>query len=117
MNTLENKTTSWESHLVSRASQGEQVAFELLVDLYRPTLHQIALRMLRNHDDANDVVQETFIKAFRAIEKFDALRPIKPWLSRICQNCCVDAVRDRKKVGDSIDNHEYMLTDPKQDLE
>lgn len=103
---------SWEAHLIRQAAAGERVAFELIADQYRTSLYSLAIRMLRNSDDANDVVQETFVKAFRAIKDFDATRPIKPWLCRICANCCVDAVRHRKREGDSIDNYEYMLVDP-----
>ncbi len=87
------------------------MAFELLSDIYRPVLLSLALRMLRNADDANDAVQETFLKAFRAIREFDPERPLKPWLCRICANCCVDAVRARRRDGDSLDQHEYMLQD------
>ena len=105
------RVLSWESHLVQRAAEGESVAFELLMDLYRPMLQSLALRMLRNSDDANDAVQETLVKAFRAIKEFDPERPIKPWLCRICSNCCVDAVRSRKREGDSLEQHEYMLED------
>lgn len=105
------RVLSWESHLVVRASQGDQIAFELLSDLYRPTLMSLAMRMLRNSDDANDVVQDTLVKAFRAIKDFDCDRPLKPWLCRICTNCCVDAVRSRRREGDSLDQHEYMLAD------
>ena len=68
------------------------------------------MRMLRNADDVNDVVQETLVKAFRAIKDFDPARPMRPWLCRICTNCCVDAVRDRRRDGDSLDAHEYALT-------
>jgi RNA polymerase sigma-70 factor, ECF subfamily len=117
---VKNKTAkvlSWESHLVRRAAQGERVAFELLADLYRPTLFSLALRMLRNQDDAKDAVQEALVKAFRAIGDFDTARPIRPWLCRICTNCCVDAVRNRRHTGDSLDQHEYMLQDGAESLE
>jgi RNA polymerase sigma-70 factor (ECF subfamily) len=103
---------SWETHLVQRATAGEDVAFELLADLYRPTLTHLALRLLRNSDDANDAVQETFIKALRALKDFDHERPIKPWLCRICVNCCVDVARNRKHVGASLDQYDYNLQDP-----
>jgi RNA polymerase sigma-70 factor (ECF subfamily) len=103
---------SWESHLVQRATAGETVAFELLADLYRPTLTHVALRLLRNADDAGDAVQETFVKALRALKDFDAERPIKPWLCRICVNCCVDISRNRRHDGGSLDQHEYNLQDP-----
>jgi RNA polymerase sigma-70 factor, ECF subfamily len=105
---------TWESHLVTRAAAGDEVAFSLLADTYRPVLMSLAMRMLRNADDANDAVQEALVKAFRAIRAFDPQRPLKPWLCRICQNCCVDAVRHRQKGGDSLDQHEYMLADDQE---
>lgn len=111
MKTLSSRVLSWEAHLIHRASAGEAVAFELLADLHRPTLVNLALRMLRNSDDAHDAVQETLVKAYRALKDFDPERPIRPWLCRICANCCVDAVRHRRRSGDSLDQHEYMLED------
>ena len=117
MITKSAKVVSWESHLVRRAALGETVAFELLADLYRPTLFSLALRMLRNSDDAKDAVQETLLKAFRAIGDFDASRPIRPWLCRICTNCCVDLVRNRRRDGDPLEQHEYMLQDGEESLD
>jgi RNA polymerase sigma-70 factor (ECF subfamily) len=105
------RVLTWESHLIVRAADGDEVAFELLSDLYRPILTSLAMRMLRNTDDAYDAVQETLVKAYRAIKDFDPERPLKPWLCRICANCCVDAVRSRRREGDSLDQHEYMLAD------
>lgn len=116
MKTKSNRILTWEAHLVHKASTGEVVAFDLLTDLYRPVLQNLAYRMLRNTDDAKDAVQETFVKAFRAIKDFDPQRPIKPWLCRICSNCCVDAVRNRKESS-QLELHEYMLEDPSVNLE
>ena len=106
-----NRFLSWESHLIVRASEGDQIAFEIISDMYRPVLTSLALRMLRNSDDSNDAVQETLVKAYRALKDFDPERPLKPWLCRICSNCCVDAVRTRRREGDSLEGHEYMLSD------
>lgn len=106
---------SWESQLIRRATAGEVAAFEQLAERHRSALRSLALRMLRNSDDANDVVQDTLVKAFRAIKEFDPTRPIRPWLCRICTNCCVDAVRQRKRDGDSLDAHEYILVDESQE--
>ncbi len=97
---------SWEAHLVRRAKLGERVAFELLADLYRPILFRLAVRMLRHAEDANDAVQETFVKALRGLGDFDENRPIKPWLCRICANCCVDAVRNRRYGSQTLDGTE-----------
>ena len=64
MKTRTPKLVSWETHLVRRAALGETVAFELLADLYRPTLYSLAVRMLRNADDAKDAVQESLLRRF-----------------------------------------------------
>lgn len=112
-----SRVVDWETHLVQRAVAGEEIAFDLLADLHRPALMALATRMLRNREDASDAVQEALIKAFRAIADFDPSRPIKPWLCRICANCCVDLVRHRKIQGEPLDAHEYMLHDNSEPLE
>lgn len=111
------RISSWEGHLIQQAALGETIAFELLSDRYRDCLRSIAMRILRNADDANDAVQETFLRAFRAIKDVDPERPIKPWLTRICSNCCVDAVRARRHSAESIDLHEHHLFAPDCDAD
>lgn len=111
------KVIGWEAHLIERAQMGEAVAFELLADMHRTALFNLAMRMLRNADDANDAVQDTFVKAMKAIGHFDPSRPLRPWLCRICTNCCVDAVRNRKHDGGSLESREYALSDESQDLD
>ncbi|HRJ27518.1 MAG TPA: sigma-70 family RNA polymerase sigma factor [Fimbriimonadaceae bacterium] len=105
------KTLDWDRHLVERAQLGEKVAFELLVDQYRDAVQKHAHRILRDKEDALDAVQDTFLKAMRAIGRFQAGRPVLPWLLRICTNCCVDAIRARKQRPDSIEPIEMTLAD------
>jgi RNA polymerase sigma-70 factor (ECF subfamily) len=101
----------WEIGLVHRAQAGEVVAFGILADMYRPQLRQHAMRMLRDPEDASDVVQDALIKAFRAIGFFQSGRPLLPWLIRILSNCCVDQIRHRKGGPESLERHEYSLED------
>ncbi|MCW5936086.1 MAG: sigma-70 family RNA polymerase sigma factor [Fimbriimonadaceae bacterium] len=114
---LEDRIPVWEEHLVRRAQAGESVALEMLLDQYRPAVRAQAMRMLRDADDASDAVQETFVKAVRALGTFDPERPLLPWLMRICSNCCVDLMRDRRKVGESLEPHEHSLTDDGVDIQ
>ena len=109
MQTVRN--TEWEVQLVQRAAKGDETAFASLIEIHRPTLTSMAMRLLRNPDDAQDAVQETFVKAFRALKDFDSSRPLKPWLCRICSNCCVDTVRSRHKDGYSLDQNEIDVED------
>lgn len=90
---------------------------EILVETYRPAVRAQALRMLRDAEDANDATQDTFVKAFRALGSFDADRPFLPWLMRICSNCCVDMIRDRRHSADTIEKHEHALFDASADVE
>lgn len=90
---------------------------ELLVEAYRPAVKAHAMRMLRDMEDANDATQDTFVKAFRAIGSFDADRPFVPWLMRICSNCCVDMIRERRHTTDTIEKHEHALFDQSADVE
>ena len=108
---MNNTSQSWESHLIEQIRKGDEVAFDLFMDTYRPMLTGLALRKLHNTEDANDVVQETFVKAYRSLKDFDTNRPVRPWLTRICMNCIVDLARQRKNNAESIDNVEYSLSD------
>ncbi len=104
-----HRLTDWESHLVIRAQAGEAVAFELLADTHRDSMRSLALRMLRHSDDAKDAVQDSFLKAFRAIHSFQPGRPVLPWLLRITSNCCVDVMRHRRVQTEPIDKYEFAL--------
>lgn len=117
MKTINLTTWGSEANLVKKASRGDAKAFDEIALRYRSTLYAMANRMLRNGDDATDAVQDTLIKAFRAIKDFDPQRPVKPWLCRICSNCCVDIVRQRRHKGESLEQHEFMLCDPSEEIE
>lgn len=102
----------WESHLILKAQMGHSVAFELLADQHRDAMRSLALRMLRDSEDADDAVQEALVKAFRAIRSFQPGKPVLPWLHRICSNCCVDTIRRRRQqVTEAIEKYEFALTD------
>ena len=102
---------NWEQHLSARAAAGDSVAFDLIIDTYRPFLTRQAMRMLHNVDDAYDAVQDTIMKAYRALPDFSADRPIRPWLARICNNACIDITRQRRHRTECIDDFEFGLLD------
>lgn len=110
-NTNPKRMPEWEEHLVARAQKGEMVAFELLADMHRPAILGQAMRMLRDSEDAQDAVQDTLLKACRAIHSFQPGRPMLPWLLRICSNCCVDMIRTRRNGAENIEAHEHALFD------
>ncbi|MGE0001726.1 MAG: RNA polymerase sigma factor [Fimbriimonadaceae bacterium] len=97
----ETRSLHVDCSLVARAQRGDTVAMSGIVEALRPVVYSHAFRMLRNSDDAHDVCQETFLKAFTGLRNFDPERPLLPWILKICRNCCIDAVRARKRGPDT----------------
>jgi RNA polymerase sigma-70 factor (ECF subfamily) len=81
---------------VERARSGDNEAFRLLVEQHGRAVFRLAYRMTGNEEDAEDVVQETFLKAYRQINTFDARASFSTWLYRIASNCSLDLIRKRK---------------------
>src|SRR5581483_431098 len=82
---------------ISRARRGDRDAFRLLVESYGRAVYRLAFRMTGNEIDAEDIVQETFLKAWKQIGKFDGRAALGTWLHRICANCSLDHLRARKR--------------------
>jgi RNA polymerase sigma-70 factor, ECF subfamily len=91
-----------EEALVRRAAAGNQHAFNALVEFYQRRLYNYCYRMVGNADDACDVTQEAFVRAYRHIGSFRLGEPFLPWLYRIAHNLCVDHLR-RKPGTLSLD--------------
>ncbi len=86
-----------QAHKYSQAiSDAGPCDLEAFVQTYRPSLTVFANRILRDQEDAQDAVQETLFRALRNIGQFEIGSNPKPWLFRICQNCCTDALRHRR---------------------
>ncbi|MEX1029963.1 MAG: RNA polymerase sigma factor SigW [Paenibacillaceae bacterium] len=91
-----------EARLVSLAKDGEREAFAELVNIYKGKLFHLAYRMLSNRQEAEDVVQDTFMRAYEHLERYDAAHKFSTWIYRIATNLCIDRLR-RKKVTYSLD--------------
>jgi RNA polymerase sigma-70 factor (ECF subfamily) len=80
--------------LVARCRAGDTTAFEPIVERYQRVLYTVALRMLGNADQANDVAQNAFVKAFQKLDTFDPTRRFFSWIYRILVNECLNVRRD-----------------------
>lgn len=83
--------------LVAKARTGDAEAFRALVDRHSRGLFRLAFRMTGNETDAEDVVQDSFLRAYRQLNKFDERAAFSTWLYRIAVNCALDLVRLRKR--------------------
>ena len=91
-----------ETDLVAKARGGNLFAFEEIVKRHQRRVYGIALRIVRRHDVADDVAQETFIRAHQALGSFDLSRPFGPWISRIAANLAVNHVRSPEAREDPL---------------
>ena len=95
------KDRARDQGLVEQARAGDAKAFRALVEAHQSRLFAVAYGMLRDRDDAMDVVQDAFIKAHRKLAEFEGNAAFSTWLYRICVNLCIDKKRAdarRKKV-------------------
>jgi RNA polymerase sigma-70 factor (ECF subfamily) len=82
---------------IDRARRGDRDAFRVLVERHARPVFRLAFRMTGSEVDAEDMVQETFFKAWKQIGKFDGRATLATWLHRICANCSLDHIRARKR--------------------
>lgn len=99
-----SKNTLEDRELVARAKKGDEKAFERLEMKYRKSVYYMLLKMVKRADDADDLTQEAFAKAFTSIEKFDSKFAFSTWLFRIATNNTIDFIRKKRVQTVSIDS-------------
>jgi RNA polymerase sigma-70 factor (ECF subfamily) len=92
---------------VAKAKGGDHEAFRVLVERHSRSVYQLAYRMTGRPEDAEDVVQETFVRAYRQLGRFEARAHFTTWLYRIGFNCAIDYLRARPK-RESTETHDTM---------
>lgn len=100
--------TESERQLVYRAQQGDPAAFEALVQQHAPYVYNLALRMLNDPHEAEDMAQETFLRAWRSLPKFRRQAQFSTWLYRIVTNLCYNRLPRLKKEFDALDPDEEI---------
>jgi RNA polymerase sigma-70 factor (ECF subfamily) len=94
---------STEDFSLEALKKGDRVEFARLTDTYYEMIYRLALRMLQNPQDAEDVLQETFIKAYSHLKNFDGRSNVSTWLYRIATNEALMMIRRRKLESLSIE--------------
>ena len=100
--------------VLDRARQGDSEAFRALVEQHSRSVFRLAFRMTGNEQDAEDVVQESFLRAYRQLGRFESRANFGTWLYRIVSNCSVDLMRSKQARhdqvrGDSLDERAMEL--------
>jgi len=92
-----------EADLVAALKAGDQSAYAELVERHSPTIYNLALRMMNDREEAEEVLQETFLSAFRAVGRFEGRSQLSTWLYRIAYNAALMRLRKRPLPTTSID--------------
>jgi len=103
-----------ENALIQMARAGDAAAWRSLFDAHHLKVFNTAYRFLANRTDAEDVLQETFVRAFRGLDGFDAsfAGGFSAWISRIGANCSLDALRRKKKTRETVSLEEDAVSPP-----
>src|SRR5688500_4358919 len=96
---------------VALARDGDSEAFRALVDRHSRAVYRVAYRLTGSPSDAEDVVQETFLKAYRQLGRFESRANFSTWLHRIAVNCSIDLIRSRKHQEAGHDASDLELLD------
>ena len=86
-----------DTHDIARIQDGDYQRFGQIVDRYKLKVYAVIYRMVHNRADAEDLTQEAFIHAFKAIDRFDPNRPFAPWLYRIAINLSINFIKKRDR--------------------
>jgi RNA polymerase sigma-70 factor, ECF subfamily len=90
-----------DTETVAQARAGDADAFRRLVERHSRSVFRLAYRMTRNEHDAEDVVQEAFLKAYRNLDRFEERAHFGSWIYRIAANCAYDSLRARERRQES----------------
>ena len=106
-----------EARLVALARDGDRGAFAELVDMYKGKLFHLAFRMLGNKQEAEDAVQDAFMRMYEHLGRYDSQHKFSTWIYRIATNLCIDRLRRRKSSysldadfseGDGMDGYSLL---------
>lgn len=105
-----------EQKLIHRLKKGDNAAYEELIAMNEKKIYNLAYKMLGNREDAEDALQETFLKAFSAINGFKGNSKISTWLHSIASNVCMDILRKRHpelflSIDDNDDDTRDLLAE------
>lgn len=105
---------------IAEILKGNSQPFASIVRRYQMPLYRCIRRLVRRHEDADDILQETFVRAYEHLAGFDTARPLYPWLRRIAFNFAISHLRASRRIQpiDSLpDDFLKELMDPLQEVE
>ncbi|MBL7095980.1 sigma-70 family RNA polymerase sigma factor [candidate division KSB1 bacterium] len=100
------QTDKEDLRLVQKAKNGNQKAFEKLVVKYQQAIYGLVRKMVIDHENTNDIVQDSFVKAYRNLERFDEQYSFFPWLHRITINTTLNFIEKNRRYQETFNRSE-----------
>lgn len=108
-----------ERELVAACLAGRRDAFDVIVERHRRTVYQLCYRFVGNHEDASDLAQDIFLRAYRGLDRFRGQSALGTWLYRIGVNVCLNRVSVKRPLTEPIDSRPHLderAADPATEL-
>lgn len=106
-----------EREVLELVRKGNREAYQIIVSRYMKRAYYIALGFVKNHQDALDISQESFIKAFRKIKIFNIQKPFFPWFYRLMKNLCLDHLKRSSRIKEIPLEEIHVLREEREDKE
>ena len=91
-----------DQHYIDEIIGGNSNAFAIIVDRYKNLIFSLALKMVKNREEAEEVAQDTFVKVFNSLEKFKGESKFSTWIYKVAYNTCLDRIKKNKKDEGTI---------------
>lgn len=102
--------TADDRDLVTATLAGHREAFDVIVERHRRQIYQLCFRFVGNHEDASDLAQDVFLRAYRGLGNFGGRSSLATWLYRIAVNVCLNRVSAKKPQSEPIDARQHVDT-------
>lgn len=96
-----------DQHYINQIIRGDTNVFSVLVDRYKEMIFTLALKMIKNREEAEEVSQDTFVKVYNSLNKFKGDSKFSTWIYRIAYNTCLDRLKKNKKDESTISIDEF----------
>jgi RNA polymerase sigma factor (sigma-70 family) len=96
-----------DQHYIDKVLTGDTNSFAVLVDRYKDMIFSLALKMVKNREEAEEVAQDTFIKMYSSLSKFKGDSKFSTWIYKIAYNTCLDRLKKSKKEDSNISIDEF----------
>lgn len=100
-------TKATDQHYIDQIMAGDTNAFAVLVDRYKDLVFSLALKTLKNREEAEEVAQDSFIKVYKSIDKFRGESKFSTWLYKVTYNTCLDRLKKNKRESNLVPIDEF----------